>query len=128
MAQVNLTVNGRVYRMACEDGEEQHVEQLGARFEAALDELRGALGEIGDTRLMVMAGILMTDRLDDAERRLRRCEQEVRDLRDGRTNSAMRIDGLEANYAESLTRVAERIERIAARLDGAAGSTEDPPN
>jgi cell division protein ZapA len=116
MAQVNLTVNGRVYRMACEDGEEEHVEELGQRFDAAIDELRGALGEIGDQRLMVMAGILMTDRLNDAERRLAEAEEAVRSLRDVRSDTAMRIEGLEQNFAESLLHAAARIERIAERL------------
>ena len=46
MGQVNLTVNGRVYRMACEDGEEDHVSELGTRLDAAIDELRAALGEL----------------------------------------------------------------------------------
>ena len=116
MAQVNLTVNGRIYRMACEDGEEEHVEELGQRFDAAIDELRGALGEIGDQRLMVMAGILMTDRLNDTERRLAEAEETVKSLRDGRADTAMRIEGLEQNFAESLMHAAERIERIAERL------------
>ena len=117
MAQVNLTVNGRVYRMACEDGEEDHVAELGARFDAAIDELRGALGEIGDQRLMVMAGILMTDRLDDAERRLRRLEQDARDLKESRLDSTSRMESLEENFVESLHDAATRIERIAARLN-----------
>lgn len=123
MAQVNLTVNGRVYRMACEDGEEDHVAELGQRFDAAINELRGVLGEIGDQRLMVMAGILMTDRLGDTEERLKQMEQEVRLLRDGRTDTAMRIDGLAQNFAESLNRAASRVERIADRLQGL--STEE---
>ena len=127
MAQVNLTVNGRVYRMACEDGEEDHVTELGARFNAAIDELRGALGEIGDQRLMVMAGILMTDRLDDAERRLKRAEQDVRELKDSRTNSAMRIDSLEENFVVSLENAAARIERLADRLRGDGDPAEDAP-
>jgi cell division protein ZapA len=116
MAQVNLTVNGRVYRMACEDGEEDHVSALGERFDDAIRELRGALGEIGDQRLMVMAGILMTDRLDDAERRLKRAEQDVQMLKDSRADSAMRIGGLEERFAQGLNETAERIERIAERL------------
>jgi cell division protein ZapA len=116
MAQVNLTVNGRVYRMACEDGEEEHVMQLGERFDAAITELRGALGEIGDQRLMVMAGILMTDRLDDAERRLGRAEQDVKALRDSRTDADMRFGGLEDRFAQSLDLTAARIEAIAERL------------
>ncbi len=118
MAQVNLTVNGRVYRMACEDGEEDHVTELGERFDAAINELRGVLGEIGDQRLMVMAGILMTDRLGDTEDRLKRAEQEVQMLKDGRADTAMRIDGLAQNFAESLNRAAARIEQIAERLQG----------
>jgi cell division protein ZapA len=118
MAQVNLTVNGRVYRMACEDGEEDHVTELGQRFDAAINELRGVLGEIGDQRLMVMAGILMTDRLGDTEERLRRLEQEVQALRDVRADTAMRIDGLAQNFAESLNRAAARVEQIAERLQG----------
>ena len=118
MAQVNLTVNGRIYRMACEDGEEDHVTQLGERFDEAIKELRGVLGEIGDQRLMVMAGILMTDRLGDAELRLKRAEQDVQSLKDSRADTAMRIDGLEQNFAEGLNRAAIRIERIAERLQG----------
>jgi len=118
MAQVNLTVNGRVYRIACEDGEEDHVAQLGERFEAAINELRGAMGEIGDQRLMVMAGILMTDRLDDTERRLKRSEQEVGLLKDNRADSSMRLDGLDKSFAETLNLAAARIESIAERLQG----------
>jgi cell division protein ZapA len=125
MAQVNLTVNGRVYRMACEDGEEEHVAQLGARFDAAVDELRSALGEIGDQRLMVMAGILMTDRLNDAERRLKRAEQDIRDLKDSRTNSAMRMDSMEERFAESMENAALRIERIAQKLHPPPDPSDD---
>ncbi len=118
MAQVNLTVNGRIYRMACEDGEEDHVTELGERFDEAIKELRGVLGEIGDQRLMVMAGILMTDRLGDAEQRLKRAEQEVQSVKDSRADTAMRVEGLEQNFAESFNRAATRIERIAERLQG----------
>lgn len=125
MAQVNLTVNGRIYRMACEDGEEEHVEKLGARFDAAIDELRGALGEIGDQRLMVMAGILMTDRLDDTERRLKRAEQDVSALKDRNSDTAMRLEGLEQNFAESLLHAAARIERIAEHLHGLPAAPEE---
>jgi cell division protein ZapA len=125
MAQVNLTVNGRVYRMACEDGEEEHVLQLGERFDGAIGELRGALGEIGDQRLMVMAGILMTDRLDDAERRLKRAEQEGRDLRDRSRDTVARYSNIEETVIDSLENAAERIERIAQRLHAVADLPDD---
>ena len=125
MAQVNLTVNGRIYRMACEDGEEDHVTELGVRFDEAINELRGVLGEIGDQRLMVMAGILMTDRLGDAEKRLKKSEQDIQGLKDNRADTAMRIEGLEQNFAESFNRAAIRIERIAERLQSLPAAAGD---
>jgi cell division protein ZapA len=125
MAQVSLTVNGRIYRMACDDGEEEHVTELGERFNAAIDELRGALGEIGDQRLMVMAGILMTDRLDDIERRLKRAQQEIRDLKESRLDSASRFESLEGSFVESLENAAARIEEISERLQASASGAEE---
>ena len=125
MAQVNLTVNGRVYKMACEDGEEDHVTELVQRFDEAINELRAVLGEIGDQRLMVMAGILMTDRLGDAEKRLVRVEQDMQGIKDGRADMAMRIDGLEQNFADSFDRAAQRIERIAERLQNLPSSSAE---
>ena len=118
MAQVNLTVNGRIYRMACEDGEENHVLELGVRFDKAISELRAALGEIGDQRLMVMAGILMTDRLDDTERRLRRAEQEIRELKEHRLDAASRYEGLEGRFVAVLQDAATRLESLVERLTG----------
>ena len=125
MAQVNLTVNGRIYRMACDDGEEEHVTDLGIRFDQAMDELRGALGEIGDQRLMVMAGILMTDRLDDTERRLKKAEQEIRELRENRRDALSRFEQIEENFVESLEEAAARIERIAQRLHAVRDLPDD---
>jgi cell division protein ZapA len=125
MGQVNLSVNGKIYRMACEDGEEDHVTELGVRFDEAINELRGVLGEIGDQRLMVMAGILMTDRLGDAEQRLKKAEQDIQSLKDNRADTAMRIEGLEQNFAESFNRAAIRVERIAERLQSLPAAAGD---
>ena len=120
MAQVNLTVNGRVYRMACNDGEEDHVLELGVRFDQAIAELRTALGEIGDQRLMVMAGILMTDRLDDTERRLKQAEQSIRELKEHRLDAASRYDGLEERFVAALEDAAMRVESLADRMSAPA--------
>ncbi|MBN8999629.1 MAG: cell division protein ZapA, partial [Rhizobiales bacterium] len=57
MAQVNVTINGKIYRMACDDGQEAHLESLAERLNETIDRLRGSFGEIGDQRLTVMAAI-----------------------------------------------------------------------
>lgn len=127
MAQVNVTVNGRSYRMACDDGQEDHLSELGERFDQAIDELRRSLGEIGDQRLIVMAGILMTDRLDEAERRLSGLEQEVQALKDNRRDMLARFGGLEESFVETLESAAAHIERLAGRLRPASSNDETDP-
>jgi len=116
MAQVNISVNGRSYRMACDDGQEDHVMELGQRFDAAIEDLRSSVGEVGDQRLMVMAGILMTDRVLDTERRLHRLEQDLEGLRDSRRDTMSRLANLEEAFVENLENTAARIESIAERI------------
>ena len=56
MPEVNVEINGRKYRMACEEGQQGHLIALAERFNASVEGLKGAVGEIGDNRLTVMAG------------------------------------------------------------------------
>lgn len=128
MSEVTILVNGRSYRMACDDGQEEHLEQLGARLDQAISDLREAFGEIGDQRLTVMAAILMTDRLQEAEK-------ELQELRGSERHAAQRSEGVETQLAQALDRAAARIEEVSARLSaapqGAAArevksSTDDP--
>ena len=71
MAQVNVSINGRQYRMACEDGQEDHLRPLAKALEERIGTLRGQFGEIGDARLMVMAAHDRRRRCDGS--RARRC-------------------------------------------------------
>src|SRR5690348_9468646 len=66
MAHVNVSIAGRTYRMACGDGEEQHLVDLAARLDRKIDELRGSFGEIGDNRITVMAALTIADQLAEA--------------------------------------------------------------
>lgn len=63
MAQAVVTIAGRTYRMACEDGEEAHIEELAQTVQGKIDDLRGAFGEIGDQRIVMMAAITLADEL-----------------------------------------------------------------
>ena len=81
MPQVTVTIAGRTYRMACGDGEEQHLEGLAALFDGKIEEMRKSFGEIGDMRLHVMAAITIADELADTRRRMAALEGEVAALR-----------------------------------------------
>src|SRR5260370_41311282 len=63
MPQVSVTINGRSFRMACEDGEEAHLQHLAEDLDQRIGRLRTRFGEIGDTRLTVMAALTLADEL-----------------------------------------------------------------
>jgi cell division protein ZapA len=125
MAQVNITIGGRVYRMACDDGQEEHLQRLAHDLDQRLEKLREAFGEVGDTRLIVMAAIMIADELSEARRRTRALEQEMEGAQETRLAATDRLEVAERASAETLERAAERIERIAHALNGgfSAGGT-----
>jgi cell division protein ZapA len=121
MAQVNVTIGGRVYRMACDDGQEDHLMRLARDLDQKFAQLREAFGEIGDTRLAVMAAIMVADELSEVRRRIRALEQENEGLQETRLAAADRIEAAERTGAQSIERAAERIERLAHALNGGLG-------
>ena len=72
VSQVNVTINGRQFRMACEDGQEGHLRQLAKELDERIAALRGQFGEIGDARLTVMAALMVADELSETGKRLRK--------------------------------------------------------
>src|SRR5688572_14339668 len=88
MSQVTVTINGRQFRMACEDGQEGHLKRLAEDIDRRIDGLRSRFGEIGDTRLTVMAALTVADELSDVTGRLTKIEQELASLQDARVASA----------------------------------------
>lgn len=120
MPEVNVEINGRKYRMACEEGQQQHLIGLAERFNAHVEGLKGAVGEIGDNRLTVMAGIAVVDELAEAEKRIKALESEVLVLTRAGQEVAAEIETLEAKFAAKLTDAAKTLESVASTLDEAA--------
>jgi cell division protein ZapA len=118
MGQVNVIISGKTYRMACDDGQEEHLEELGRQLGETIELLRSQFGEIGDQRLTVMAAITLADRYSESERRIGELEAEVGGLEEARTTLTERADSRETGLAEALDSIAGRLEAIADRLNG----------
>ena len=117
MAQVNVSINGRAYRMACEDGQEEHLTKLAKNLDDRIGELRGKFGQIGDARLIVMAALTVADDLAEMGKKLRRLEDEVAALNDARVVSADRMQATQSAIVAAFNAAAERIEAIARKLN-----------
>ena len=122
MAQVNVTINGRQYRMACEEGQEVRLLKLAETLETRVTELRGKFGEIGDARLTVMAALTVCDELLDATSRLHTLEQELETARNMRTAAVDRARLTQTAVANALNSAADRIEKTTQVLNRTIGN------
>jgi cell division protein ZapA len=121
MNHINVTINGRQYRMACEDGQETRLMRLAENLQTRVEELRGKFGEIGDQRLTVMAALTACDELHDANARLEKLEQELASLRDVRVAATDRARATQVAVANALNAAAERIEKTTQVLNRTVG-------
>lgn len=117
MPEVNVEINGRKYRMACEEGQEPHLMALAERFNRHIDAFKGDFGEIGDNRLTVMAGIAVLDELAEAERRIEQLKQDVANLTHAGEALTNEAEDLELKFAKRLNEAARKIEAISTAID-----------
>lgn len=119
MPQINVTIDGRNYRMACGEGEEAHLTELAASLDGRIAEMRKSFGEIGDMRLQVMAALTIADELAELRRRFAGLEVEVAALRNA-AEAAERGRAEDAERAATgIGHAAERIGKLAEALGGA---------
>ena len=123
MPQINVTINGRQFRMACEDGQEDHLTTLARELDGRIDMLRAKFGEIGDTRLTVMAAITVADELSEAGLRIKRLEEELAALENARASSSDQTVAAQASIAAALGAAAERVESITKKLNQTVSSS-----
>src|SRR4029079_10494623 len=117
MASSNSLINGRQFRLACEDGQEDHLEKLAEDLDARIAELRKKFGEIGDTRLTVMAALTIADDLSEAGRRSGRLKEELTAWQDARVATADRAKEASAAVVNAFNSAAERLENITKKLN-----------
>jgi cell division protein ZapA len=117
MAQVTVMIDGKAYRMACEEGQQGHLEDLAARFDRYVGHLKSQFGEIGDLRVTVMAGIMVMDELAEAERKIAALEKELAGLRVTREGAVEQQQQSEQAIASAIGELAARLNGITAKLN-----------
>ena len=114
MAQLEVTINGHAYQVACDDGEEEHLRNLADYVDRKIGELTNTLGQVGEARLMLMAGLVIADELAETMDKLETAQQEAKE-NSNRSNDAG--EALADVASKTLSSMAQRIENIADGLE-----------
>jgi cell division protein ZapA len=110
MGQVAVTVNGRPFKIACDDGQEPRIRRLGQYVDARVAEFVRRVGQAGEARLLLLAAIAIADELSDANEAL--AQEKSR----GRAAEAEAEAAADA-AASGVHAIAQRIEALAAHLE-----------
>jgi cell division protein ZapA len=105
MAQVTVRINGYAYTIGCQDGEEQHLLTMADDVDKRIDSIRAAAGQSGESRMLVMAALLLADDLYETQKRL---------------------SELQAGKAPTDPKLGRRLNRIAKRAEDIATDLEAP--
>ncbi|CAN7431914.1 cell division protein ZapA [Bosea sp. LjRoot90] len=116
MPQVNVTISGKAYRMACGEGEEPHLEGLASFYDGKIEEMRQAFGEIGDMRLHVMAALMVADEVSELKKKVETLEGRLQSIQGDAGSADQRAGEVEEKAAAALLVAAERIEGVARSL------------
>lgn len=109
MAQVTITINSREYAIACEDGQEVRIIQLARMLDEKAKMLNTASGQINESMLLAMVGLLLADEL---------CE--LRKSGSGAAHAAIDdklIADTDAALAEKIKTLTDEIKSIASRIN-----------
>ena len=107
MAQINVEVNGRSYKVGCDDGQEAHVGYLAEYVDKRVAELAQSVGQVGESRLLLLAALLIADEMSDLYERVETLERQV-----GQAESA-----IDSAIGAEVAAMAERLETVADRLE-----------
>ena len=117
MPQVAVTINGKTYRMACDEGQENHLTELAQKLDGYVGHLKGSFGEIGDQRLTIMAGVMVVDELSELQKKVRGLEADLENLRTSRDKVLASNDGHSTAVSNELTDATKRIDKLANKLN-----------
>ena len=116
MGQVVVTLNGRTYRLECNEGEEGHLAELAQYIGSHVDDMRQKFGQVGDDRLILMASLVITDELSSLRTEVENLRMQLAEARRDKLNSDENARSIETQLFAKIGDAASRLERLNTRL------------
>lgn len=116
MPHVIVQVNGRPYTMQCPEGEEAHLRDLAHLLDSEVQRVRTSVGNVGDIRMLVMAGLMVADRLSEAIQKIQSLEEQIAGLREAKNAARAEAQAMQEIYGDRLISASRRLEVLAKEL------------
>jgi cell division protein ZapA len=119
VSKVTISLNGRPFTIGCEEGQQAYLRELASHLDGHVRDLAERVGQIGDLRLLLMAALIVTDEMKEAQGQARGMDESIADLKGRLSESEARRRVERARTAEVIVSAAEQLEQL---VDDAADS------
>ena len=80
MANITIKFNGKEFLLSCEDGQEEHLDELSLHLNNRFNNLKNDLGNIGENKLLLITSIKIMDEYFETKKKIDQKKQELKDL------------------------------------------------
>ena len=126
MPQIDISIGGRTFDVACQDGEEPFLHSAAAMLDIEASHLSGQIGRMPEARMLLMAGLMLADKTAGLEDKLSAAQAEAASLRAQIENyqsqpkpAAERVEVpvVPAAVTDALAEIAARAEALADQVE-----------
>lgn len=124
MPQIEISIGGRSFEVACQEGEEHYLQSAAAMLDTEAGHLSSQIGRMPEARMLLMAGLMLADKTAGLEDKVKQADTRMAQL-------LAQIDTLEARPADRVevpvvpTEVTEAMAEVAARAEALADQLEN---
>jgi len=142
MANVNIKFNNKEFLLSCEDGQEEHLEELSTYLNERFDKLKSSLGNIGESKLLLITSITTMDEYFETKKKItkkveelniltekfkelkslvydykEKKDNEINNLNEEQKNLKNQLDQNKIEYEKIIDKAAEQIENFLTKVD-----------
>ena len=130
MANVSITFNGKKFLLSCEDGQEEHLEELLIQINQKFNELKNDLGSLGENKLLLITAVKVMDEYHETKKKVEQKKNEFKDLSnkfkelksliyDYKEKKELEIDTLNKSYIDLKNEIEENKKNYEKLIDEA---------
>ncbi|WP_434621267.1 cell division protein ZapA [Tabrizicola sp. M-4] len=121
MPELTVTIGGRAFAVACQEGEEHFLRSAAAMLDAEAQPLVAHMGRLPEAKMLLMAGLMLADKTAAVEDEIRTLKARLAEL-EARPETRVEVPVIPPQVTETLAEIAARAEALAQRLDEARGA------
>lgn len=125
MPEVNISIGGRLFEVACQDGEQRYLEAAARMLDREAAVMTDQLGRMPESRMLLMAGLMLADKTAGLEDRVRELDRQIAhletelDVARAKPPQRVEVPVIPAAVADTLAELAARAEALAEEMEEA---------